>query len=150
MSPFVERTSKTPSLQLEVADVERPATEVVDGDLLFLLLVEPVRQGRCGRLVDDALDVEPRDAAGILRRLALGVVEVGRDGDDRLGDLLAEVGLGVTLQLLEDHRADLGRAEVLVVRRARRRCRRTSGPSRPGTGRGPCCAGPRDRRSGAP
>ena len=136
--------------QLEDADVERPAAEVVDGDLLVLLLVEPVRQGRCGRLVDDALDVEPGDAPGVLGRLALGVVEVGRDGDDRLGHLLAEVRLGVALQLLEDHRADLGRAEGLAVRRARRRCRRTSGPSRPCTGRGPCCAGPRDRPSVGP
>ena len=136
--------------ELEVADVERSAAEVVDGDLLFLLLVEPVRQGRCGRLVDDALDVEPGDPAGILRRLALGVVEVGRDGDDRLGDLLAEVRLRVTLQLLEDHRADLRRAEPLVVPEHDDDRRRNSGPSRPGTGRGPCCAGPRDRPSGAP
>ena len=101
--------------QLEDGDVERAAAEVVDGDLLVLRLVEAVGQRRRGRLVDDALDVEPGDAPGILRRLALGVVEVGRDGDDRLGDLLAQVGLGIGLQLLEDHRADLRRAEVLAV-----------------------------------
>ena len=106
--------------QLEDRDVEGAAAQVVDGDLLFLLLVEPVRQGRCGRLVDDALDVEPGDPAGILRRLALGVVEVGRDGDDRLGHLLAQVRLGVALQLLEDHGADLRRAEGLAVRQRRR------------------------------
>ena len=41
---------------------------------------------RRGRLVDDALDLEAGDPAGVLGRLALGVVEVGGDGDDRLGD----------------------------------------------------------------
>ena len=101
--------------ELEDRDVERAAAEVVDGDLLVVLLVEAVGQGRGGRLVDDPLDVEAGDPAGVLGRLALGVVEVGRDGDDRLGDLLAEVGLGVGLELLEDHRADLGRRVRLVA-----------------------------------
>ena len=83
--------------ELEDRDVERAAAEVVDGDLLVVLLVEAVGQGRRGRLVDDPLDVETGDPTGVLGRLALGVVEVGRDGDDRLGDLLAEIGLGVGL-----------------------------------------------------
>ena len=83
--------------ELEDRDVERAAAEVVDGDLLVALLVETVGQGRRGRLVDDPLDVEAGDPAGVLGRLALGVVEVGRDGDDRLGDLLAEIGLRVGL-----------------------------------------------------
>ena len=96
--------------QLEDRDVEGAAAEVVDGDLLVVLLVEAVGERRGRRLVDDPADLEAGDPAGVLRRLALGVVEVGRDGDDRLGDLLAEIRLGVGLQLLEDHRADLGRA----------------------------------------
>jgi hypothetical protein len=99
---------------LEDRDVERAAAEVVDGDDLVLLLVEPVRQRRRGRLVDDALHVEAGDAAGVLRGLALGVVEVGRDGDDRLGDLLADVVLGRLLQLLQDLGADLLGRELLA------------------------------------
>ena len=95
--------------QLQDRDVEGAAAQVVDGDLLVVLLVEAVGQGRRGRLVDDPLDLEAGDPAGVLGRLALRVVEVGRDGDDRLGDLLAEVRLGVRLELLQDHRADLGR-----------------------------------------
>ena len=93
---------------LEQGHVEGAAAEVEDEDgLLLLALVEAVRERGRGRLVDDAQDVEARDLAGLLGGLALGVVEVRRDGDDRVGDRLAEVGLGVALELLQDERADL-------------------------------------------
>jgi hypothetical protein len=100
---------------LEDRDVERAAAEVVDGDRLVLLLVEPVGQRRRGRLVDDAHDLEAGDLAGVLGGLALRVVEVGRHGDDRLGHRLAEVVLGGLLQLLQDHRGDLGRRVLLAA-----------------------------------
>ena len=92
---------------VEDRDIERAAAEVVDRDLLVLLLVEAVRERGRRRLVHDALDVKTRDLARVLRRLALLVVEVGRDGDDRLGDLLAEERLSVLLQLAEHHCGDL-------------------------------------------
>src|SRR5207244_264176 len=101
--------------ELEHRDVERPAAEVEDENRLVLaLLVEPVRERGRGRLVDDPEDVEAGDLAGVLGRLALGVVEVGGHGDHRVVDRLAEIGLGVRLQLLEDHRADLRRRVVLA------------------------------------
>ena len=100
---------------LEDRHVERAAAEVEDEDRLVGLLVEAVGQRRGGRLVDDALDVEAGDLAGVLGRLALVVVEVRRDGDDRAVDRVAEVGLGVGLELLEDHRADLRRAVLLAA-----------------------------------
>ena len=68
--------------ELEDRHVERAAAEVEDEDrLVGAFLVEPVRECCGGRLVDDAHDVEARDLARVLRRLALRVVEVGRDGD---------------------------------------------------------------------
>src|SRR5438067_6390223 len=83
------------------------AAEVEDEDLLILLLVEAVGERRRSRLVDDADDVEAGDFAGVLGRLPLRVVEVGRHGDHRVGHLLAEVGFRVGLELLQDHRRDL-------------------------------------------
>ena len=81
---------------LEQRDVESATAEVEDQDGLFLLaLVQAIGQRRRSRLVDDAQHVETGDLAGLLGRLTLGVVEVGGHGDDRLFDVLTEVGLGV-------------------------------------------------------
>ncbi|MBG9885548.1 glutamate dehydrogenase, partial [Bacillus toyonensis] len=101
---------------LEEGDVEGPAAEVEDEDQLVLLaLVETVGESRSGGLVDDAQDVEARDLAGLLGGLALGVVEVGGDGDDRVGHRVSQVGLGVALELHEDARGDLLRRPLLAV-----------------------------------
>ena len=102
--------------EVEQGHVEGAAAEVEDQDLLVdALLVEAVGQGRGGGLVDDALDVEAGDLTSVLGGLALGVVEVGRDGDDGVGDGLAEVLLGIGLHLGKDHGADLLGGEVLAV-----------------------------------
>jgi len=99
---------------LEDGDVEGTASEVEDEDGLVGLLLEAVRQGRGGGLVDDAEHLDARNLTGILGRLALGVVEVGGDGDDRLGDGVAEVGGGVVAELAEHLRGDLLGGEVLA------------------------------------
>ena len=56
-------------------------------------LVEAVGERRRGRLVDDAQHLEAGDAAGIARRGALRVVEVGRHGDDRAIDFGVDLAL---------------------------------------------------------
>ena len=66
--------------------VERAAAQVEDQDGFVLLLVQAVGQRGGGRLVDDAHHFQTGDLAGIFGGLALAVVEVGRDGDDRLRD----------------------------------------------------------------
>ena len=101
---------------LEHGHVEGAAAEVEDEDrLVGALLVEPVGQRGRGRLVDDPLDLEPGDLAGVLGRLSLIVVEVGRDRDHGRVDGLSELRLGVGLELLEDHRRDLRRRVLLAA-----------------------------------
>ena len=101
---------------LEEGDIERAATEVEHEDALVVLaLFEAVRESGRGGLVDDAQDVEARDLAGVLRGLAFRVVEVGGNGDDRVGHGLAEVGLSIALELAEGSGRDLLRGVFLVV-----------------------------------
>src|SRR5690606_33879774 len=68
---------------LDDRHVEGTATEVIHGDLAVLAvgLVHAIGKGGRGRLVDDALDVETGNTAGVLGRLALRIIEVGRYGN---------------------------------------------------------------------
>ena len=101
---------------LQQRDVEGAAAEVEDQDGLFLAaLVQPVGQRRGGGLIDDAQHIEPGDLAGFLGGLALGVIEVGGHGDDRVGDVLTEVALRVALQFLQCAGTDLLGGVLLVV-----------------------------------
>ena len=99
----------------EDRDIERAAAEVVDRDGFVLLLVEPVGQRRRRRLVDDAHHFQAGDLAGVFGGLALRVVEVRRNRDHRLRDLLAQIGFGRFLQLRQNHRRNLGRRVLLAV-----------------------------------
>ena len=56
-----------------------------------------------------------RDLARVLGRLTLRVGEVGGDGDDRLGDLLAEILFRIVFELGQDHCGDLLRGVLLAV-----------------------------------
>ena len=85
---------KNTVVQLENGNVESAATKVVNRDNAVLLLVEAVGERRGGGLVDDAEHVQAGDLAGVLGRVPLAVVEVGRHGDDRVGHLFAEMILG--------------------------------------------------------
>ena len=58
------------------------------------------RGGR--RLVDQAQHVDAGQMRGVLGRLALGVVEVGRHGDDCAEQLVVEAVFGALAQLGED------------------------------------------------
>src|SRR3954471_1896803 len=75
---------KNAVVQLENRNVKGPAAEVVDRDFRSTLeLIEAIGERRRGRLVYDSLDREASQLAGVLRRAALRVVEIGRHRDDR-------------------------------------------------------------------
>ena len=63
--------------------------------------IEAVGQGCRGGLIEDPLNADPSQAAGIAGGLALGVVEVGRHGDHRRLHGFAEVGGGVITELAQ-------------------------------------------------
>lgn len=90
------------TLDVQEGDIESTTTEIVDQDVALLLgltSTETVGDSGSGGLVDDTEDVETGDGTGILGGLSLVVVEVGRDSDDGLLDLLAKLGLGNLLHL---------------------------------------------------
>jgi len=97
-------------------DIESSTTEIVDDNLRFTaLFVKTVGDGSSGGLVNDTEDLETGDGTGILGSLALGVVEVGRDGDDGMGDLLAEVSLSSLLHLGQYHGGDFFGGKVPLL-----------------------------------
>ena len=98
-------------VQLQNRDVEGAASQIVDGDFRFRLeFIEAISERGCGRLVDDPLDRESGRFARRFRGIALRVVEIRGDGDDRARDRTFEGGLGIALQLSQDQRRDfLGR-----------------------------------------
>jgi hypothetical protein len=93
----------------EQGHIESASTEIKDEYILFTLtgLVKTIGDSGGSRLVNDTLNVEASNGAGVLGSLALGIVEVSRDGDDGRRDGLSEVSLCNFLHLDKDHRGDL-------------------------------------------
>ena len=95
-------------VHFEDGEVKRAAAQVVHRDFRVLLkLVQTVGERGGGRFVEDPLDRQPRQFARPLRRVALGIVEISGHGDYGPRHGFAKIGLGVTLQLLEDFRRNL-------------------------------------------
>lgn len=87
---------------LHHGDVKRAAAEVVYEKPAARHPVRAVAERGGGGLVQDTYQVESGDRARVGGRLAACRVEVGRYGDHRLPDWLAEKCLGVLLEALED------------------------------------------------
>ena len=100
---------------VEDGHVERAAAKVVHQNLLVAVLLKAVRQRSSRRLVDDTQHFQTRDTASVLGRLTLSVIEVRRDGDNRLRDLFAQIGFGGFLHLRQDHSGNVLRSVGLAV-----------------------------------
>ncbi len=94
---------ENPVADFQNRNIEGASTQVEDGDFFFLLFVQTISQGGGGRLVDNPLDVESGDLACIFGSLTLGVVEVGRHGDYRVGHLFPQILLGSLLHFGQHH-----------------------------------------------
>ena len=96
-------------------DIKGTASQVINHDLLLFLIVKAVCQGSRRRLIDNTLYFQTGNLARILGCLALGVIEICRYRDNRLGNLLSQIALCVGLQLLQNHGRDLlGRISLSV------------------------------------
>lgn len=102
-------------VDLKDRDIKGSTSQVVDCDSLFFLFFHSVSQGGGCGLVDDSLNLETCDPACILCGLSLGVVEIGRDGDNGPFNFLAKIGLGSLLHLHENEGSDLGRRVILAL-----------------------------------
>ncbi len=87
-------------------DVKGPAAEVEYGNLLVLFFIKSIGERSRGRFIDDALHVETGNLPSSFGCAALVVVEVGGNGNDCLGNLLAELRFSIGLQFAQDHRRD--------------------------------------------
>ncbi|OPY86665.1 MAG: NAD-specific glutamate dehydrogenase [Syntrophus sp. PtaU1.Bin208] len=96
--------------QFEDGDIEGAPSQVEHGDLLVLFLVQSIGQGGRRRLVDDPKDIQTGDLARVLRGLALGVIEIGRNGDHGIRHFFSQIILRGLLHLDQDHRRDFCRA----------------------------------------
>ena len=72
---------------LKDGHIKGATTQVKHQDGLVALLLKPIGQRCSCGLVDDPQHVQATDLASVLCCLPLGVIEVGRDGNDGLVDL---------------------------------------------------------------
>ena len=104
-----------PVVDLKDRDVECTAAKVIDRDGLCVLFVQTIGQRRRSWFVDDAQHFKAGNLACVLGRLTLGVVEICRHGDDRLGDLFTQIAFSGFFHLAEDERGDLRRGVFLTL-----------------------------------
>ena len=97
-------------------NIEGAAAQIVHRNgVVALGLVHTVGQRRRRRLVDDAPHIQTGDLAGVFGGLTLGVVEIGRHGDDRLADRLAEELLGGFFHLAQHFGRHLRRGHLVAL-----------------------------------
>jgi hypothetical protein len=94
--------------------IECAAAKVKNQDIALALnlLVETVGNGcRCG-FIDNSHDIQAGNKSSILCSLALRVVEVSRNGDNRIRNRRAKVAFGSLSHFGQNHRGDFLGSEV--------------------------------------
>ena len=91
------------ALDVEERDIESTTTKIIDQDITLLVRLsraKTIGNGGGSGLVNDTENIEAGNRTSVLGSLTLVVVEVSRDSDDRLFDLLAQLGLRDLFHLL--------------------------------------------------
>ncbi len=83
-----------------------PPPKIVNRHFAALLFVQTISERRSSWLVHQAKYIEAREFAGVFGGLALRVIEVSGNGDDRAIDRLAKVGFGPVLEFTKNERGN--------------------------------------------
>mmetsp|Transcript_38837 Transcript_38837/g.97281 ORF Transcript_38837/g.97281 Transcript_38837/m.97281 type:complete len:188 (-) Transcript_38837:125-688(-) len=104
-------------LEREERHIEGPSAKIKNQHVLVLVphLLQPIRNGSSGRLVDDTKNIQPSNGASVLGSLTLRVIEVCRHSHDGILDFSSEECLSTVPHLGEDHRRDLLGRKGLVL-----------------------------------
>ncbi|MNN08370.1 NAD-specific glutamate dehydrogenase [compost metagenome] len=101
---------KDPAGQAQDRDIEGTATQVIDSHQAFGVLVQTIGHGRCSRLIEQTQDVQTGQARSVLGGLALSIVEICRNSNDRTDQLATQGLFSALTQNLEDIGRDFHRA----------------------------------------
>ena len=105
---------KDPVFEFQDRNIEGTATEIVHRNQSLLFLLQSVREGSGGRLVDDSRDVQPGNAARVFGSLPLCIVKICRNSDDGLGDGFSKKGLRTFFQFFQDHGGNFRRRKFVA------------------------------------
>ena len=105
------------AVDVQNTDIEGAASQVIHHDLARFPFAEPVGQSSGGGLVDNTEHIEAGNQPGILGCLPLRVGEISGNGNDCIGNLFADKGLGILFQFAQDHGGNLLRRVGFAVHR---------------------------------
>lgn len=92
-------------VQFENGKIEGAATEVIDGNSrAFFEFIEAVGERGSGGFVNDALDCKASEFACAFGGVALGIVEIGGDGDNSTIYGIAIISFSIAHELFQDFR----------------------------------------------
>mmetsp|Transcript_3353 Transcript_3353/g.5965 ORF Transcript_3353/g.5965 Transcript_3353/m.5965 type:complete len:199 (+) Transcript_3353:419-1015(+) len=105
-----EDVNVPPLANVQQADIQRPAPEIVHHDVVHVVpLVQSVRERGRGGLLEDARDLETRQLERADGGVPLGGFEFGGDGDDgRFDVVVLEVVSGEGAEVVDDVGAYFG------------------------------------------
>ena len=80
-------------------NIESTTTKVEDDDLFFILFLKPIGKGSCSWFVNNTFYFKSSNFSSILSRLTLGVIKVGRNGDDGFCYFFTEKSFSISFDL---------------------------------------------------
>mmetsp|Transcript_121575 Transcript_121575/g.344507 ORF Transcript_121575/g.344507 Transcript_121575/m.344507 type:complete len:175 (-) Transcript_121575:329-853(-) len=96
---------ENPILDCQDRHIEGASAHVVNENVLLTasLLVQPIRNRSCRRLINDTQHIHARDGTSVFRRLALGVIEICWNCHHSIVHFPAQVCFRCLFHFQEDH-----------------------------------------------